>query len=525
METLTIREIINQVDRGQIRIPAFQRSFVWEPDRVAFLIDSIFKSYPYGALLFWRTDETLSAERQLGPFQLPEPKADYPIDYVLDGQQRITSIYATFQTGHDVEEGENWKDIYFDFTTSDDAQETQFYALLRSEADPTKYFPLRVLFDTTAYRRATNEFDDGLANRIDEMQSVFKEARIPVQMFRTDEKGTVAVIFERINRQGVPLDTMQLLAAWTWSEEFQLQNEFEDLTDDLDNFGYNTGNVDENLLLRCASAVLVNDPKPEAIVEIPGEHIRNRFDEVVNGVKGGLDFLRANFGIQRIDNLPFQTILVPFSVFFAVSGTRQIVVDDDQRNLLIRWFWRTCFSRRYSSGVLRNLREDIQEMLQLKGGQKSNLGNFSVGLETSFFLTNNFTMRNVNAKTLILLLAQQGPKSFISGGNLDLTAKLKEYNKTEFHHIMPKSYVSTLTGLEYSVNCLANLCFLSRSENKTLGGCAPSIYRSKMSEEESEILGSALCPQNLFEDLFDPFVKERARLLTKTALKLIDEPS
>ena len=52
METITIREIIDRVLRGQIRIPAFQRGFVWEPDRVAYLMDSIYKKYPFGSLLF-----------------------------------------------------------------------------------------------------------------------------------------------------------------------------------------------------------------------------------------------------------------------------------------------------------------------------------------------------------------------------------------------------------------------------------------------------------------------------------------
>jgi len=84
MDNLTVREIIEQVSAGQIRIPAFQRGFVWEPDRVAHLMDSIYKMYPFGALLFWRTNEQLDVERELGPFKLPEPKEDYPIDYVLE---------------------------------------------------------------------------------------------------------------------------------------------------------------------------------------------------------------------------------------------------------------------------------------------------------------------------------------------------------------------------------------------------------------------------------------------------------
>src|SRR5690242_18405599 len=260
MEQLTVRQIIEAVENGQIRIPAFQRGFVWEPDRVAFFMDTLYKQYPFGSLLIWRTKEKLKAERKLGPIELPEPKADFPIDYVLDGQQRITSAYLTFQTSRPMIQDEEWKDIYFDHSIPDGAQDTQFFALAGSELDPKRHFPLRAFFDTVQYRKLTRDLKDDLAKRLDAVQSRFKEVQLPAQILKTEDKGTVAVIFERINRQGVPLNTMQLLSAWTWSEEFQLQAQYDDLTEELDDFGFNSAQVDENLLLRCTAAILTGSP-------------------------------------------------------------------------------------------------------------------------------------------------------------------------------------------------------------------------------------------------------------------------
>ncbi len=510
MDSLTIREIISQIENGQIRIPAFQRGFVWEPERVAQFIDSLYKGYPFGALLLWRAKEQLEVERELGPFSLPDPKEDYPIDYVLDGQQRVTSVYGTFQTPQTMTPNDDWKEIFFDYSLTDDVQEPQFLALSESEIEPDRHFPLRVLFDTTDYRRATNEFENDLATRIDNMQARFKEARLPFQVFRTEDKGTVAVIFERINRQGVPLDTLQLLSAWTWSEDFQLQSQFEELVDELETKGFLTDAFNENLLLRCASAILVPDPRPESIVTIPGEKIRNRFDEVLNGILGALDFLSTNLLLRSIENLPFQTIIVPLSTFFAVSGNESIDMNNDQRERLLKWFWKVCFSRRYSGGVIRHLEDDIKAMFQLKGGQKSNLGEFPTSVDPSFFLKNNFGIRNVNTKTFVLLLAQIEPKSFISGNAIDLTQKLKDYNKTEFHHLMPKAYVDSLDETQYPVNCLANYCFMSRSDNRQLGGVPPSQYKGKMANNIPQLLESAVCPESLFEDRFmSLFLPER----------------
>ena len=374
---------------------------------MAHFMDSIYKGYPFGALLFWRAKEKLNVERKLGPFELPEPKADYPIDYVLDGQQRVTSIYAVFRTGGVPKQEEDWKDIYFDYTLEDGVQEPQFFGLDPSEIDPKKHFPLRVLFDSTAYRKATGELDKSVVPRIDSMQQKFQEAFLQVETFQTEDKGVVSVIFERINRQGVPLDTLQLLSAWTWSEDFQLQGQFEDLIEEIESKVFDATTFDRNILLRCASAVLVSDPRPEAIVKIPGEKVRERFDEVLNGVLGALDFLQMNLNIRRIENIPFQTILVPLSVFFAVSGGKGIVLKDDVRSMLVRWFWRVCFSRRYSSGVIRNLEQDIVEMLQLKGGQKSNLGGFAADVSNEFFEKEEFGISKVNTKTFVLLLANQ----------------------------------------------------------------------------------------------------------------------
>jgi len=213
LDSITIQEILDQVHRGQIRIPAFQRGFVWDPERVAYLMDSLYKKYPFGSLLFWRTRAQLKVERDLGPFQLPSPKADYPVDYVLDGQQRVTSIFGVFQTQLPNDGSVFWRDIYFDLAAAKDPQDTQFFALSPEEADPNRHFPINTLFDTVAYRKATKDVDDDTAKRIDEMQSVFKTTQIPLQLSHTEDKATVALIFERVNRQGVPLDTLQLLSA------------------------------------------------------------------------------------------------------------------------------------------------------------------------------------------------------------------------------------------------------------------------------------------------------------------------
>src|SRR5438046_1644131 len=129
MQQLSIPDILTKVAAGQIRIPKFQRGFVWEPDRVAYLMDSIYKGYPIGSLLLWRTGEKLKDERNLGPFELPSPEANFPIDYVLDGQQRLTSLFGVFQSALTPDDTIDWLNVYYDRTAEENPQDTQFVAL------------------------------------------------------------------------------------------------------------------------------------------------------------------------------------------------------------------------------------------------------------------------------------------------------------------------------------------------------------------------------------------------------------
>jgi hypothetical protein len=520
MDQLTIREILDTVMRGQIRIPAFQRGFVWEPDRVAYLMDSIHKGFPFGSLLFWRTKEKLKSENKLGPFNLPDPAEDYPVDYVLDGQQRITSIFGVFQTQLETGASEAWQEIYFDYQADKSAQESQFFALLPDEVDQKRHFPLKTLFDTTAYRKATQNFDEMLAKKIDEMQTVFKEVRIPVQLFKTEDKATVAIIFERVNRQGVPLDTLQLLSAWTWSDDFQLQAQFADLTEQLEPFGFGGMGADSNLILRCCSAILGGDASPDSLMNLSGATLRQRFNEVLNGIRGAVDFVRTNFNVQALDNLPYANLLVPLAAFFAVPENQEAKYSDEQRQAIIRWFWRACFAKRYSSGLLRNLNSDIEEFRKLRNNKPSALGGFSVAISDDFFANNIFTIGTVNTNTFILLLANHSPLSFISGAPIDLGIKLRQSNRAEFHHLMPKAFLLATNQDGFSPNCLANFAFISRTDNRQLGGGAPSEYRAQMSANVSDIIERAICPQSIFNDNFTEFIKERTVLLKTTAEKL-----
>lgn len=519
MDELSIRQVVEKVSAGSIRIPAFQRGFVWDADRVAYLMDSIYKRYPFGAVILWRTKEQLKSEKQLGPFVLPERDPDYPIDYVLDGQQRLTSVFGVFQSDLTPAVGEDtaWTRIFYDFDAEADLQESQFVSLDEDAVDPDRHFPVGSFFDVTGYRQATKDLRDARLKEIDTVQSYFKEARIPVQLIETDERAKVAIVFERVNRLGMELDIFQLLAAWTWSEEFDLRDRFADLAADLEPFGFGDLSEDTNLLLRCCSAIVGGDASAPGLLALNGAEVRDRFAEITNGIKGAIDFVRSNLLVQRLRNLPYPTLLVPLAVFFAAPEGKDVQMNDAQRSQLVRWFWRAAFSRRFSAGVLKKLNRDVGEAAKLRDDGASDLDDLSVIITSDWFLDNRFTIGSVNTGTFILLLAHAQPLSFVSGAKVDLAKVLNAYNRHEFHHIFPKKYLKDQGRIG---NRLANFAVISAVDNRELGGEAPSSYKERMPANPENVLASALLPESMFEDEYDAFLDKRAERLVSYANEL-----
>lgn len=527
-QSCSIRQLLGSVISGNIRIPAFQRAFVWEMDRVAYLMDSIYKGYPFGSILFWRTKSKLSVERMLGQFQLPNPTEDYPIDYVLDGQQRVTSIFSVFQTELEPTVDNGWLSIYFDLDANEDVQQSQFLALDTSLVISDRHFPLNVLFDSVKYREATDNFTTSQIKRIDKLQEKFKEVSIPIQFLKTDDRTIVGIVFERINRLGMPLDTLQLLTAWTWNEDFDLLKSFRELKEELEEFGFSEVGEDSDLILKCTAAIMKAAPTPESLLELNGQEIRAAFPKVRNGIMGAIDFMRKQLKITALKNLPYSTLIIPLTVFFAEPDGKEVCYDSKVYNRLKKWFWRSCFTGRYSNQVKATTIDDIKEISKLKNGEASNLGEITCNIKPEFFLENCFKLNNSTTKTFVLALANNNPKTFLSGSSIDLDRVLQKYNKTEFHHIYPKAYLQKKSFSNELINCLANFCFINASENKKISSKKPSDYVCLMPADKNifkDILISAFCPEDTFNDNFTDFYKKRAELLTVYVKKLIQSSS
>ena len=201
--TLSIDNLLRDVKSGKIKIPDFQREFKWDVNDRIKLLDSIYRGYPIGSLLFWETTAASrkgQKENTFGPATI-DKRADI-INLIVDGQQRITTIIGTFLLPDD-DVNPKWR-IYFDLKTK------EFKILTRNTSPPHYWLPLREAADTLRYLAWLRKLNDSqesesLINAANQMAKAVREYKIPAYIVRTDDKNILREIFERLNAGGHPL--------------------------------------------------------------------------------------------------------------------------------------------------------------------------------------------------------------------------------------------------------------------------------------------------------------------------------
>src|ERR1039458_3104040 len=282
-------KVIHRIEDGDIKIPPFQRGFVWDLEQVLSLLDSIYHDYPIGVILLWTTMQRLKAQRNLGGFLLPERPDEYPVNYVLDGQQRLSTIYAVFGPEKRVD-SENAKypvdtdmfDVYLDL------DDDEF--LHRGNLDNShRNLRLSTLFDSHAFYEEVNRLPDDYRKKAIEANSRFLNYEIPMIATHKRAKEEVGVIFERINNTGTSLNTLDLMVAWTWDDDFHLKDRIDELLETLDAKSF--GDLPSKILLQCISGIISKDTSTRAILSLPPADVKDKFQTVQDSMEKVIDFL------------------------------------------------------------------------------------------------------------------------------------------------------------------------------------------------------------------------------------------
>lgn len=517
--SMKIDKLRNKIIEGEIKIPPFQRRFVWKKEQVVDLLDSIYNDYPVGSVLLWETNEELSSIRDVGGYNLPESKVEYPINYILDGQQRVTSIFGVFCYDLNQSESSEYDDI---FNVYFDLDEKKFIHIEDLDEEHTN-LPLKLLFNNYDFNLRVRNYTREKNELAVKIQSIFQNYEIPAITIKKRTKSEVGVIFERINNTGTPLSTLDLMIAWTWKDDYHLKDKFNEIYEVLES--RNFGGIKQKIILQCFGAIIKQTTVTKDILELNPEDVRNYTEKLKDSLEQSLDYLYKQFNVLSEDFLPKPQHLIPLTFLFANVKS----ITREQGLTIKKWFWRTAFSDRYSSGTDKKMDEDIQFFKEIIENNFNQIAKYRSNVNETLFKKQLFLKSNASVRAFLLMLSQKNPKNLINGHYVDTGFALSSYNRKEYHHVFPRAFLKEEYKLENDkINIISNICFLPAVSNKRISDKSPSSYFFNDIPQESyeEILESNLLPTNskIYEDNnYELFLEERGKLLIKEFQKLSGE--
>lgn len=511
-----IDKLISRLADGDIKIPAFQRHFVWKQEQVIELLDSVYHDYPIGSILLWESHETLHSTRNICGFEIPDRPASYPINYVLDGQQRLSTIYAVFCKDRTQSSSDADTPDLDEFDVDFNLDSCKFQS--HTEALPeSNLFPMKCLLNTPALLEALKKVHESYHAVVTKLHDQFNNYEVPIVTITKRSKTDVGTIFERINSTGTKLTTLDLMVAWTWSEDFHLHDQIKELLDELSDKGF--GDLPEKIILQCLSAVILRSTSTKAILSLDPKLVSAQFEQLGESLQKAIDFLATQLHASQ-DFLPHVQQLIPLTYFFSCVNSPT----SNQVKWLKQWFWKTSFSRRYAGQTDEKMDADIAFFGQLLQGNSEGLSKYSYTVTTDQLMRQKFTKSSPLVRAFLLLLAQNRPMDLVNGSFVDLGRALSEYNVKEYHHIFPRAYLKGRQFPPDKINSLCNFCFLSADSNKKISNKAPSDYFLNIAPQDKL---AAIWESNLMPSKKDVYSKnefeEFLRLRSQKAIEFLDK--
>ena len=515
-------ELITDIRRGYIKIPKFQRDFVWDIEDTAKLLDSIIKGYPIGTFILWKTRDRLSSIKNIGSADLPPTPEGDSVQYVLDGQQRLASLFVVLEGLQVRKENKfvDYKKVYIDLDGDIDGDEP----IITSERPiDSKWITVYDLLS-----RDVSYFVDNYRDYINKIQN-YRE-RFTTYDFSTivlpDYPIDAAVeIFTRINTTGTELTLFEIMTAKTYDETkiFDLQEKYGELQEDLENIGYDT--IPSSTVLQCLSLNLVKECTRRAILKLNKDDVINVWNETVGSIREAIDYFRTFYRVPASRLLPYNALLVPFSYFFFINKHKP---KSDQEKFLQEYFWRSSLSYRFSSAVETKLGQDAKRIDQIIGGTRPAY-DFNVLLDREEMKNWWFSTGDSYCKAILCLFSYFSPKSFKNNGNIILdNSWLKQSNSRNYHHFFPRAYLrknNIANG-----NSIVNITLVDDYLNKRdIRAKSPSQYMQEFKVRNPDLgetmkthLVDDLSEFGVWENNYEKFLEKRGEKIVRELRKRIE---
>ncbi|MBQ9763428.1 MAG: DUF262 domain-containing protein [Phascolarctobacterium sp.] len=527
-----ITDLMKSVHEGKAQLPEFQRGWVWDDNRIKALIASITNNYPVGAAMFLEYgSKNLRFKYRViegAPISTVTPE-----ELILDGQQRLTSIYSALYSDKPVatrtDKGKDIKRFYYiDIEKALDPRTDRIDAIISIPEDKVvtsnfgrtveldlsdrekefekKMFPLNIILDNVKAQYWQNDYyayhkydKDIIEEYIKFNNSIVMKTMqymMPVILLEKDiAKEAVCQVFENVNTGGVSLTVFELITAIFAMEDFDLRKDWEDRKEK-----YFTGDILSVVTATdfLAACTLLSSYNKGGTVSCKKKDILNLTlaDFRANEKALSEGFVKAEKLLQeeRIfvsHDLPYSSQLIPLAVICTLLDKRIDITTN--KDMVKQWYWCGVFGELYGSASETRYVSDVIGVMDWI----DDLEAIPKTIQDAYFnptrLLSLKTRQSAAYKGVMALILKNHCKDFISGSEMDFV--LYKAENIDIHHVFPKAYCEKMKYSEDKWNSVVNKTPITYRTNREIGGVAPSKYIEKIETKgkvKSDVLNEYL---------------------------------
>jgi len=541
---MKIRELLDDIQSLDLVLPEFQREYIWEKEQAKQLMVSLFKEYPTGSLLFWKTNNP----PEIKNVKLPQDKIG-TTRIILDGQQRLTTLclfirneIPPFYQKHEIRNDP--RNLYFNLENG----EFQYYQLTRMQDNPV-WVAVTDCFDSTkkidVFNIAKEKTQDlkeqaDLANKRFELANILNdklnrlrnvsERDYPIQLVPTSANIDEAIdVFDRVNSLGTKLSDADLALAhicgkWPHARRIMKRK--------IREYAKHKFYFELGFMVRCLTGVVKGRGLFETIHQTP----RSELEEGWNSLSKVLDYLinilQTHAHIHSTEDLNTNNVLVPVVVYLAKKGMR--FTNKQSMRHFIHWIYASHTWARYTSQTNQRLDHDISIVLRSSTPCKDLIdaiidqrGRIEVKPSD---LEGRSTQHPLYRMTYILAKAK-GAIDWFNG--ISLSQTLGASYEIHSHHVFPTSLLYSSDGYSSEnhlhkkiVNEIANRAFLTSSSNLQISNEPPKKYLKEIQTKYPGALEKQFIPDNpsLWKiDRYEDFLAKRRELIAEAINKFMSE--
>ncbi len=524
---MKISTILDHIDSGHIALPEFQRGYVWSRNQVRRLFYSLYRRHPVGGLLVWTTGTGTAKHRGDGPV------SDGVVKLLLDGQQRITSLYGVAR-GKPPEFFEGNEQVFTGLFFHIETESFAFWQPVKMKDDPL-WIDVTALM-TAGYdglghitadilRNNEHSIINKIYSRLNKVLGILDITLHVDEITGSDKTLDVVVdIFNRVNSGGTRLSKGDLALAKICAGWPEAREEMNARLERWAGRGYR---FTLDWLLRSVNAVLTGEAKFGHLHDRSASEIQKNLKHASDHIDYILDLIADQLGLDH-DGVFFGPNSMPVMVrYLHLHGKNGQIADAKERDKLLFWFVQAGMWGRFSGSTETSIDKDLTALEGPDGGLDALLEQLRLWRGGLRVEPGHFDASNLGARfyPVLYLLTRLGEACDWGTGLPLKGSMLGRKSSLEVHHIFPKAQLSKRGRKPAEVNALANYCFLTKNTNLRIADKLPEEYFPEVERAHPGALESQWIPmdRSLWKpERYPDFLEARRALLAAEANRRLE---